>query len=179
VRTLWVIDTTDNDLSTVSHFYLAFELTSLCFRVENPSVVELSLEWLSSSIQESPHFLRKGHNFHYGLRYRGAFCGVLSLTSLVWSFGDSVSLMLRDMSNSWAIFCLPNATAPLVTMIHSLPSRWHSATCRQTLCMLMYVLVIPVNKAFVDKIWNRTFRLMYWHWWLWTVHKVPWHWLLS
>lgn len=50
------------------------------------------------------------------------------LTSRVWSLGDSVSLIDNDINNSWVNFCLPNATAPLVTKIHSRPSRWHSAT---------------------------------------------------
>lgn len=37
--------------------------------------------------------------------------------------------MERDISNSCVSFCLPKATAPLVTMMHSRPSIWHSATC--------------------------------------------------
>lgn len=49
-------------------------------------------------------------------------------TSRVWSVGDKVSRIDNDISNSWVSFCLPNATAPLVTIIHSRPSRWHSAT---------------------------------------------------
>jgi len=49
--------------------------------------------------------------------------------SLVWSVGLSVSLIDMDMRSSWVSFCLPKATAPLVTMTHSRPSIWHSATC--------------------------------------------------
>ena len=33
-----------------------------------------------------------------------------------------VSLMDMDMSSSWDNFCFPNATAPLVTMMHSAPA---------------------------------------------------------
>lgn len=43
--------------------------------------------------------------------------------------GLSVSLIDKDINSSWASFCLPNATAPLVTIIHSRPPFWHSATC--------------------------------------------------
>lgn len=50
-------------------------------------------------------------------------------TSRVWSFGDRVSRIDNDINNSCVSFCLPNATAPLVTIIHSRPSKWHSATC--------------------------------------------------
>lgn len=53
------------------------------------------------------------------------------LASRVWSFGDRVSRIDNDISSSWVSFCLPNATAPLVTIIHSRPSKWHSATCRK------------------------------------------------
>uniref|UniRef100_A0A2M4C847 Putative secreted protein n=1 Tax=Anopheles marajoara TaxID=58244 RepID=A0A2M4C847_9DIPT len=47
----------------------------------------------------------------------------------VWSVGDSVSRIDSDISSSWVSFCLPKATAPLVTIIHSRPSTWYSATC--------------------------------------------------
>lgn len=53
----------------------------------------------------------------------------LPACSRVWSAGLSVSRIDRDMSNSCVSFCLPKATAPLVTMMHSRPSFWHSATC--------------------------------------------------
>jgi hypothetical protein len=33
-------------------------------------------------------------------------------------------------------------------MIHSLPSRWHSATCWQMFCTLEYILVVAVNRVF-------------------------------
>ena len=33
-----------------------------------------------------------------------------------------VSRMDMDMSSSWDNFCFPNATAPLVTMMHSAPA---------------------------------------------------------
>lgn len=50
-------------------------------------------------------------------------------TSRVWSLGDNVSRIDNDISSSCVSFCLPKATAPLVTIIHSRPSKWHSATC--------------------------------------------------
>lgn len=51
------------------------------------------------------------------------------LTSRLWSLCDRVSLIDSDISSSCVSFCRPKATAPLVTMIHSRPSWWHSATC--------------------------------------------------
>jgi len=54
---------------------------------------------------------------------------IVPACSRVWSVGLRVSLIDIDIKSSWVSFCLPKATAPLVTMIHSRPSIWHSATC--------------------------------------------------
>lgn len=55
--------------------------------------------------------------------------GIIPERFLMWPPGLSVSLIDKDINSSWASFCLPNATAPLVTIIHSRPPFWHSATC--------------------------------------------------
>lgn len=57
------------------------------------------------------------------------YYNILPACSRVWSAGLSVSRIERDIKSSWCNFCFPKATAPLVTIIHSLPSIWHSATC--------------------------------------------------
>ena len=46
--------------------------------------------------------------------------------------------MLIDMTSSCAIFCLPKATAPLVTMRHSRPSFCNSATWRPSQTFLEF-----------------------------------------
>lgn len=83
--------------------------------------------WLAQSVDRKRKMYGEMLNICRVLSRQGEWTDK-NFTSRVWSVGDKVSLMESDISNSWVNFCLPKATAPLVTIIHSLPSFCASAT---------------------------------------------------
>ena len=77
---------------------------------------------------------------------------------------DSVSRMDMDMSSSCASFCLPNATAPLVTRMHSLPMFWISEICSMMAARRPRAMPCPSSLVTTADPILMTTRLAFFNW---------------